>query len=200
MFLRTSRADLPLLRQTSRRVVTVVAIQTLSRGVIGVAKRVAICDGCCRRARIGFRFVTDTARCEVAAVCLRARRVTGVTAVVRRDSRGNRQRGAASQHATVATSATAFWSRRAGQMLRVIELHVEAFFELIGKSFAGRVVSVHVLVTDRTHGNIRRRKLRQVASGTRFVARKAGTRGVVSAPMTIVAADRGVFRTCVEKF
>jgi hypothetical protein len=48
----------------------------------------------------------------------------------------------------VATDAAALWSRRAGQMLRVIELHVEALFESIRKSFARRIVPVHVLMTD----------------------------------------------------
>ena len=83
VFLRTSRTDLPLLRQAARRVVTIVAVQTLSGRVVRVAKRIVVGDGSRRRARIRFRFVTYAARSEVAAICLCVRRVTGVTAVMR---------------------------------------------------------------------------------------------------------------------
>jgi len=199
VLLRTRRADLPLLRQTARRVVTVVAIQTLARRVISVSKCVAVRGGCRRRARVRFRFVTNAAGSQVAPVCLRVRRVTGVAAVVRRDSHRNRQRGATSQTAAVATHATVLWPRRAGQMLRVIELHVEALFKLIRKSFARRVVAVHVLVTDGAHGDVRRRELRQMTTCAGFVSGKIGTRRIVGAAMTIIAAERRVFRTCVEE-
>ena len=83
VFLRTGRADLPFLRETPRCVVAIIAIQTLPGGVICVTKRVIVRDGCCRRARVRFRFVTHTAGSEVAAICLRVRRVARVAAVVR---------------------------------------------------------------------------------------------------------------------
>ena len=85
-------------------------------------------------------------------------------------------------------------------MLRVIELHVEALLKLIRKGFARRIVAIHVLVTNRAHGNIRRRELRQVTSGTRFVTGKAGTNGIVRPAMTIVTTNRSMFRTCVKEF
>ena len=84
-------------------------------------------------------------------------------------------------------------------MLRMIELHVEALFELIGKSFARRIIAIHILVTDRAHRNIRRRELRQMTTCARFVSWETRPGRIVSAAMTIVAAERSVFGTCVEK-
>ena len=69
-------------------------------------------------------------------------------------------------------SASVFGTGRAAQVLRMIEFHVEAFFESIGEGFARRIVSVDVLMTDRAHGNIRRRELRQVTDGAVFVSGK----------------------------
>jgi hypothetical protein len=106
-----------------------------------------------------------------------------------RDSGGNRQRRTASQTAAVATGATALRSRRTGQVLGVIEFHVEALFELIGKSFARRIISVHVLVTDRAHRNILRCELREMTSSARFVSGETGADGIVRAAMTIIAAE-----------
>ena len=85
-------------------------------------------------------------------------------------------------------------------MLRVIELHVEALFESIRKSFARRIVPVHVLMTDRAHRDIRRGELRQVTSRACFVSREIRPGGIVAAAMTIVAAERYVFRTRVKEF
>ena len=72
------------------------------------------------------------------------------------------------------SNAAALWPRRAGHVLGVIELHTEALFETAGKSLSGRVVAVHTRVADRTHRHIRRRKLRQMTSGTVFVTRENG--------------------------
>jgi len=85
-------------------------------------------------------------------------------------------------------------------MLRVIEFHVEVFFESIRKSFARRVVAVHVLMTDRAHRDVGRRELSQVTTGTGFVTRETRARRIVSAAMTIVATERRVFGTGVEEF
>ena len=64
----------------------------------------------------------------------------------------------------MATDTARLWTSCARQMLRVIELHVEALFESIRKSFARRVIAIHVLVTDRAHRNVRRRELREVTT------------------------------------
>ena len=69
-----------------------------------------------------------------------------------------------------------FWPRRAGHVLRVIELHVEGLFELLGKRFQRRVVAVHIGMTDRTHGNVRRGELRQVTSRAVFVSGEVRSR------------------------
>jgi hypothetical protein len=55
-------------------------------------------------------------------------------------------------------------------------------------------------VTDRAHRQCRRRELGQMTSRTRFVSRETRPGGIITAPMTIVAAERRVFRTGVEKF
>jgi hypothetical protein len=84
----------------------------------------------------------------------------------------------------VTSDATTFRLGAAGHVLRVIEAHVEAFFEAIRKGFAWRVGPVDILMTNRAQRNIRCGELRQMATGAIFVTRKAGTRGVVIAVMT----------------
>ena len=69
--------------------------------------------------------------------------------------------------------ATILRTRATRHVLRVIELHIEALFESIRKSFERRVVAVHVRVADRTHGNVRRRELRQVTASAVFVPGKS---------------------------
>ena len=67
-------------------------------------------------------------------------------------------------------------SRGARHVLRVIELHIEALFEFIRERLSRRVVAVHRTVTDRTHGNVRRRELRQMTTSAILVSRKTGSR------------------------
>ena len=108
--------------------------------------------------------MADAARCNVASVCQRVWCVTSVAASVRSDSCWNRYGRAASQRAAVATGAAVLRPRASGHVLRVIEFHVEAFFEFVGESFARRIVAVHGCVTDRTHRDIRRGELREVTA------------------------------------
>ena len=84
-------------------------------------------------------------------------------------------------------------------MLRVIELHVEALLELIRKSLPRWVVAVHVLVTDRAHRNVWRRKLRQMTAGAGFMPWETWPYGIVSAAMAVVATERGMLGTCMEE-
>ena len=72
------------------------------------------------------------------------------------------------------SNAAALWPRRARHVLRVIEFHVEAFFEAIGKSLSRGIVTVHARVADRAHGHVRRGELRQMTSGTVLVTREDG--------------------------
>ena len=87
-----------------------------------------------------------------------------------------------------------------GHMLRMIELHVEALFELVGESFARRIVAINTLMTDRAHRERWRGELCQVATGACLVSGKTRTRRVVPASMAFIAADRSVFGTGVDKF
>src|SRR6185437_2835377 len=82
----------------------------------------------------------------------------------------------------------------------MIDFRVEALLELIGESFSRGIVAVHVLVANRAHRNIRRGELCQVTTGTRLVTGEVRTRRIVSAPVTVVATDRCVFRTGVQEF
>ena len=82
------------------------------------------------------------------------------------------------------SNAASLWPRRARHVLRVIELHVEAFFEAGSESLPRRIVSVHARVADRTHRHIRRGELRQMTPGAVFVAGKDRLSGVVIAMMT----------------
>ena len=75
-------------------------------------------------------------------------------------------------------------------MLRVIKFDVEVFIKPIGKCFPRRVAAVDVLVTDRTHRNVGRRKLSEMTAGAGFVARKAWAGRIIGAPMTVVTAQR----------
>ena len=69
----------------------------------------------------------------------------------------------------------------------MIEFHIEALVETIGKRFARRIVPVYVLMTDRAHGDIRRGELCQMTAGASLVSGKARSRGIVIAAMAIVA-------------
>jgi len=70
------------------------------------------------------------------------------------------------------SNAATLWPRCARHVLRVIELHIEAFFETSRKSLPRRIVTIHARVADRTHRHARRRELREMTSGAVFVTRK----------------------------
>ena len=90
--------------------------------------------------------------------------MASVTATVRAHARWNGQRGASAQRRAVTRDTTAFGFRFAGQVLRMIEFHVETFVEALRKGFARRIVPVDVLMTNRTHRNVRRGELRQMTT------------------------------------
>jgi hypothetical protein len=96
--------------------------------------------------------------------------------------------------------AAILWTRRAGHVLGMIELHVEAFFELVRKGFQRRITAVHVGVADRAHGHIRVGKLRQMTTGAILVTRKTGPRRIIIPMMTSRAASRCVTLTGVQEF
>ena len=80
--------------------------------------------------------------------------------------------------------ASALRSGGASHVLRVIELHIEALFELVRESLQGRIVTINVYVTDRAHGNVWGRELRQVAARAILVTRKVRARGIICAVVT----------------
>ena len=96
-------------------------------------------------------------------------------------------------------SAPILWPRRAGHMLRMIELQIETFFEFIGKGFQRRVSAARVCVADRAHRRVRRGELIQVTARAIFVAGKAGSRGIIVSVMTTLATSRGVTLTDVQE-
>src|SRR5262249_49358834 len=124
-------------------------------------------------------------RRDVSAVRLRVRRVTRVATVMRRETRRNRQRHSASQGRVVTSYATLLWFSRAGHVLRVIELHVEAFLENRRKIFQRRIVAGYIRVADRAHRHVRGVELREVTVGAVFVARKLWRCGVVASVVTV---------------
>ena len=89
MFQRPRRADLSPLRQARSVVMTIGATDALARTVLRVTEADAERFRVSRRSAIKLPIVTDSARCEVASVGLRAGSMTGVALVVRRQVRWN---------------------------------------------------------------------------------------------------------------
>ena len=133
--------------------------------------------------------MAHAARSEVAPIGLRVGRVTTVAIVVSGQAHRNCHRRAAPQGCAVTGGATILWPRRARHVLRVIELHVEAFFESIGKRLAWWIVAIHTRMANRAHRNSRRSELSHMTAGAIFMTRKTRPRRVVSAMMTIPAGD-----------
>ena len=96
--------------------------------------------------------------------------------------------------------AAALRSRGAVHVLRMIELHVEAFFEGGGKSFSRWIVAAQIAVTDRAHRRVGRGVLRAMALDAVAVPGPIGLRRVVGSMMTTRARNRSVLCTGVQKF
>lgn len=139
--------------------------------------------------------MTDAAPRQVASAGLRVRRVTTVTAVVRGHTGGNRERCSTPQRSAVTRHATISRARGAGHVLGVIEFDVEVFIEPIRKSLAWGIAAVDVLMADRAHGNVRRRKLAEMTSSASFVTGKTRSRRVVRAAVAVVATEGRVLLT-----
>ena len=194
------RTDLSLLWQSCSVVMTVGAIEPLTAAVLRMTESETERGGVGRSPAVRFLIVTNTARCQVASIGLRVRSMTGVALVMRREVCRNRKRHPASQRRGVTRGASIFWARRAGQVLGMIELQVEAFFEFVRESFERRIIAIHVRVADRAHGHIRSGELRQMTAGAIFVAGEAGPRGIIIPMMTTRAGSRCVTRTGVQEF
>ena len=66
----------------------------------------------------------------------------------------------------MAGSTTIAGPGRSVHMLRMIEVHIEAFFEVSGKSLYWRRSALHIHVTDGAHRHCRSHELGQVTVGT----------------------------------
>ena len=96
-------------------------------------------------------------------------------------------------------SAAILWPRRAAHVLSMIELQVEAFFELVRESFQRRVSAIHARVADRAHGGAGRDELCAMAFNAVLVAGEGGSRGIIIPMMTTRATGRGVTLTGVQE-
>lgn len=95
--------------------------------------------------------------------------------------------------------AAILWLRRAAHVLRVVELHVEAFFEFVGKAFPRRIAAISVGMADETQRRILCQDLILVAIKTIFVTGKTGQAGIIRAMMTVRATNRSMTLTGMEK-
>jgi len=118
---------------------------------------------------------------------------------MRREVHRDRKAHAAIDRRTMTAGTTALRARRAGVVLRVIELDVEWFVETRRKIFQRRIVTADVRVTDLAHRHLRRRELAAMTVRARFVSRKAWCRGVVGAFVTRVAGEGTMALAIVKK-
>ena len=112
--------------------------------------------------------------------------------------RRNRERDSAIRRRVTAITAL-LRSRFTFHVLRVIELHVEAFVEARGEILQRRVSALRIRVTDETHRNRRRRELSSMAIRAGFVTGETWRRGVISAFVTGSAGNGTVSLARVEK-
>ena len=96
-------------------------------------------------------------------------------------------------------SAAILWARRAGHVLGMIELQVEAFFEFVGEGFQRRISAADIGVADRAHRGICRDELCPMAFNAIFVSGKAGPGGIIIPMMTTGAGSRCVTLTAVQE-
>ena len=99
-------------------------------------------------------------------------------------ARGNCQRRRAPARSRVTGCASARRPRRAVQVLRVIELHVEALIKPRRKTPERRVAAAHIGMTDDAHRNIRRYELAGVTTDASFMSGETRRGGIVRTLVT----------------
>jgi hypothetical protein len=144
--------------------------------------------------------VADTASRNVTPIRGRVWCVTRIATIVGSNPVGNRQAYAASQRCVMTRPAAALWSGIAGHVLCVIELHIEALFELIGKSLPRGIGAIHILMTDKADRATSGVVLSSMTLNAVFVAGKAGTAGIVGPVVTVCASNRGMLLAGMEEF
>ena len=125
--------------------------------------------------------------------------VTRITTVVGSHSDGNREGHSAPQRRVMTRRTTVLWLGVAGHVLRMIELHIEAFLKLIGEGLPRGSGAIHVLMTDEADRAIGGVIFGSMTFNTVLVTWKAGSAGVVGPVMTVSAANRGVLLAGMEK-
>lgn len=164
---------------------TVSAGETFSCAVIGVAEGVSIGARSRCRGPVDFAIVTDAARRDLTACrCFARRSVTGVTTVVGREVRGDREANTAIDRRIVTARASSLWPRAFVHVLRVIKLHVEWFVEACREIFEWWITGADVCVTDHAHRHLWCGELAAMTISAGLVTRKARCGGVVRALMT----------------
>ena len=144
--------------------------------------------------------MADAARSDVAPIGSRTGCVTPIATIVGSNPRGNRHGDAAPQRCAVTGRTAVLWSGVASQVLRMIELHIEVFFESIGKSLSWRIGPIHVLMTDITDRATSGVELGSMTINAVLVTWKAGTAGIVGSVVTVCATNRGMLTAGMEKF
>lgn len=130
MLSRRGRTHLPCLWRSRCQLMTLGTCESFSRIVISMTESVSIRArvGACRS--IGFLFVTNSARRNLAARIRPAGRgVAGVTVVVRSEIRRNRQACASIYRCAVTTGTASLRTRRAVHVLCVVKTYIESFIE-----------------------------------------------------------------------
>ena len=198
MLKRLRRTHLAGLWQTCRQCMAIGTSQSLSAPMFRMAERITKGARVGRSSRVRLLVVTNSARGKFPSRRrFTVRRVAGVTLVMGRHARGNRERRGASAAAAMAGRASTGRPGGAFHMLRVIEFDVETFIKLRRETFQRRVAAVDVRMTDDTHRDGGSCKLPGVATDAGFVSRKNWRCRVVSALMTRCAGERCVTLTCV---
>ena len=144
--------------------------------------------------------MADATSRNVTPICGRVWCVTRIATIVGSNPGGNRQAYAAPQRCAMTGDTAALWSGIAGHVLRVIELHIEALFELIGKGLPWGIGAIHILMTDRADRATSGVVLSSMTLNAVFVAGKAGTAGIVGPVVTVCASNRGMLLAVMEEF
>ena len=143
--------------------------------------------------------MADTTRSNLAPIGSRVGCVAPVATLVGAHPDRNREGNAAPQRRVVTGGTAVLRPDVAGHVLRVIELHVEAFFELMRKGLARGIGAIHVLMTDEADRAIGGVIFGSMTFNAVFVTRKTRSAGVVGPSMTVRAANRGVLLTGMKK-
>ena len=140
VFGRGGRTHLPRLCGAGGQCVAIGATEALRTGMLRVTKRIAKRSRIRRRARVRPLVVANATRRHLSTrIRLAARRMAGVTLVMRRKTNGDVERSRAISDPAMAGRTSACRPRRSGHVLRMVKLYVEAFIETERETFQRRI-------------------------------------------------------------